>query len=62
MSMRGENISREYQRMVWVQDADGKEFACYENDLEDAINHDRALSNKEKQNCLDVSQILGDTW
>ena len=33
MSMRGENISKEYQRMVWVKDENGKEFVCYADDL-----------------------------
>jgi hypothetical protein len=33
MSMRGENISKEYQKMVWIQDKDGKEYACYIDDL-----------------------------
>ncbi len=62
MSMRGDNISKEYQRMVWVQDENGKEFACYANDLQGEVNHDRALSAQERDNCLDVSQVLGDSW
>ena len=58
MSMRGENISKEYQRMVWVQDDNGKEFACYAEDLRDQ-NHD---DDDEKGRCLDTSQVLGDSW
>ncbi len=30
--MRGEIISREYQRIEWVRGEDGKEYACYSND------------------------------
>ena len=33
MSMRGDLISKEYQKMVWVRDKDGKEYACYIDDL-----------------------------
>lgn len=56
--MRGNNISKEYQRMEWVRDADGKEYVCYSVDVRDKNN----LSNEEKRNCLDSSQVLGDNW
>lgn len=61
MSMRGEIISKEYQRMIFVDDKDGKEYACY---LEDLKNFDqgRALTNEEKEKCMDLSLVLGDTW
>ena len=58
MSMRGDNISREYQRMVWVKDENGKEFACYAEDLR-SIDQ---LTEEEKARCLDTSQVLGDSW
>ena len=58
MSMRGENISKEYQRMVWVKDENGKEFACYEKDLK---TRDQ-LTDDVKNNGLDTSQVLGDNW
>lgn len=61
MSMRGELISREYQRMEWVQDKDGKEFACYHNDVED-FDPNRGLTEEQKKHCLDTSQIAGDSW
>lgn len=58
MSMRGEIISKEYQRMVFVQDADGKEYVCYFGDVKDR----NKLTKEEKARCLDTSQVLGDNW
>ncbi len=58
MSMRGEVISREYQRMVWVKDETGKEFACYAKDVKDR----KHLSDEAKDRCLDTSLIAGDSW
>jgi len=60
MSMRGEIISQEYNKMVWVHDEDGKEYACYANDLK---NSERGtLTNEDKRHCTDVSLVLGDSW
>lgn len=61
MSMRGELISREYNRMKFVTDNNGKEFVCYIKDVKDHKNGD-ALSKEQRQKCLDSSQILGDSW
>lgn len=58
MSMRGETISKEYQSMVWVKDNDGKEYACYRGDLKDKEH----LTEEEKAKCVNVSQVLGDSW
>lgn len=58
MSMRGELISEEYQKMVWVKDENGKEYACYEKDLKEK----NSLSEEEKARCLDTSQVVGDSW
>ena len=58
MSMRGDLISAEYQRMVWVKDDDGKEFACYADDVS-SRDH---LSEEEKAKCLDTSLVMGDSW
>jgi len=60
MSMRGEIISNEYNKMVWVRDENGKEYACYAGDL---VNNGKSgLSSEEKEKCLDTSQVLGDSW
>jgi hypothetical protein len=61
MSMRGENISKEYQKMVWIQDKDGKEYACYIDDLK-RIKKKEELTEEEKANCTDLSTVLGDSW
>lgn len=58
MSMRGQLISQEYKRMEWIRDENGKEYACYIEDVKDR-NH---LTEEEKKRCLDVSQVLGDSW
>lgn len=58
MSMRGNLISKEYQRMIWVRDESGKEFACYAEDVKDVKN----INDQEKSHCLDISQVIGDSW
>ena len=58
MSMRGNLISKEYQSMVWVKDETGKEFACYASDVKDVNN----INDEEKSHCLDLSQVVGDSW
>ena len=61
MSMRGQIISKEYQRMEWVRDKDGKEFACYHEDLKD-FDSKRGLTDKKRARCLDSSLVAGDNW
>ena len=61
MSMRGEVISREYQRMEWVQDTDGKEYACYHRDVED-FDSQHGLTEEQREKCLDTSLVAGDSW
>jgi hypothetical protein len=59
--MRGEIISHEYQRMVWVHDKEGKEYACYINDAKD-IKKKEDLTQEERSKCVDLNQVLGDSW
>ncbi len=61
MSMRGEKISEEYQRMVWIRDKDGKEYACYIEDLKN-VKKKEDLTDEEKEKCTDISLVLGDSW
>lgn len=61
MSMRGEKISEEYQRMVFIRDKDGKEYACYIEDLKN-IKKKEDLTPEEKEKCTDLSLVLGDSW
>ena len=58
MSMRGDLISEEYRKMVWVRDDMGGEYVCYAKDLK-AADH---VSENEKKFCLDSSQVLGPNW
>jgi len=62
MSMRGETISAEYKRMVWVHDREGKEYACYADDLKGKVKSKEDLTETEKKNCLDLSTVVGDSW
>lgn len=61
MSMRGELISKEYQKMVFVHDKDGKEYACYLEDLKN-FKKGEDLTADEREKCMDISLVLGDTW
>lgn len=61
MSMRGEIISREYQSIRIVKDRDGKEYSCYFKDVQN-YNKNVGLTADQKSKCLDLSQVLGDTW
>jgi len=62
MSMRGDVISEEYKKMVWVHDREGKEYACYIDDLKGKIKTKEELTEEEKKNCLDLNTVLGDSW
>ena len=44
-----------YASMIWLQDKDGKEFACYRAD----INNPEELTDEEKAKCLDVNTLVG---
>lgn len=61
INMKGETISKEFQKMVWVQDKDGKEYACYIDDLKQ-IKKKEDLTEEEKAKCMDLSLVLGDSW
>jgi len=56
--MRGEIISREYDRMVFVSDNNGKEFACYAQNGEDFEDR-KKVDDKQKELCLDTSHVPG---
>jgi hypothetical protein len=61
MSMRGDIISKEYQKMVFVHDKDGKEYACYAEDLKN-LKKVEDLTEEERAQCTDLSNVLGDSW
>lgn len=56
--MRGEIISQEFQRIEWVRGEDGKEYACYSDDGQ----NDGKNAADKQSSCLDLSQVLGDSW
>lgn len=62
MSMRGDVISEEYKKMVWVHDREGKEYACYVDDLKGKIKSKEQLTDEEMKNCLDLNTVVGDSW
>ncbi len=62
MSMRGDIISNEYKKMVWVHDKDGKEYACYADDLKGKIKKKEDLSDEEKEKCMDLNEVIGESW
>lgn len=61
MSMRGEIISKEYNSMVFVNDKNGKEYACYAENLKN-FNAGQDLTENERKHCTDISLVLGDSW
>lgn len=44
-----------YESMVWVRDKEGREFACYLDDLKNPAE----LREEEKAGCLDINSIIG---
>jgi hypothetical protein len=48
-----------YESMVWIRDKEGKEYACYLDALKGNIKEKDQLTEEEKANCLDVSEIIG---
>jgi hypothetical protein len=48
-----------YESMVWIRDKEGKEYACYLDALKGNIKEKDQLTEEEKANCLDVSEIVG---
>ncbi len=61
MSMRGQIIAEEYKSMAFVNDKNGKEYACYLQDL-DGDPSNRELTEEERRKCLDTSLVAGDSW
>jgi hypothetical protein len=48
-----------YESLVWIRDKDGKEYACYLEDIQGKVRPGEELTEEEKALCLDVSQIIG---
>jgi hypothetical protein len=48
-----------YESIVWIKDKNGKEFACYIDDITTNADVKQALSDTEKARCLDVNELVG---
>ena len=48
-----------YESMVWIRDKDGKEYACYLEDIKGRVKKKEELTDAEKSKCVDVSTIVG---
>ena len=48
-----------YESLVWIRDKDGKEYACSAEALKGNIKTKDELTEEEKKNCMDVSQLIG---
>ena len=47
-----------YESMAWVNDRNGKEFACYLKDIENIKNFDD-LPEEIRAKCIDVNSLVG---
>jgi hypothetical protein len=59
--MRGQIISGEFNKMVWVNDKDGSQYACYA-DNQDDVRRKEDLTEEEQQRCMTLNVVLGDSW
>ncbi|MDR9500326.1 MAG: hypothetical protein RI601_00885 [Desulfurivibrionaceae bacterium] len=48
-----------FGNLVWVRDKDGKEYACSVEALKGNIKTKEELTEEERENCTDVSTIIG---
>ena len=47
-----------YESIVWVNDRNGREFACYINDRKD-MGHFEELPDELREKCLNVNNLIG---
>ena len=47
-----------YESMVWVNDRNGREFACYIDELKN-IEHFEDLPEELRERCLNVNNLIG---
>jgi hypothetical protein len=48
-----------YESIVWINDKNGKEYACYIDDISEDAQVKKALSSVERAHCLDVNELVG---
>ena len=59
--MKGQIISQEFNKMVWVQDNKGAEYSCY-IDQDRGVKNKEDLSQHEQKSCMNLNDVLGDSW
>ena len=47
-----------YESMVWINERNGREFACYINDTKN-IERFEELPEEVREKCLDVNSLIG---
>jgi hypothetical protein len=59
--MKGQIISQEFNKKVWVQDNKGTEYVCNIDHHRD-VRSKEELSDKEQNSCMNLNTVLGDSW
>ncbi len=59
--MKGQIISQEFNKMVWVQDNKGAEYSCYIDQDRD-VKKKEDLSQHEQKSCMNLNDVQGDSW
>lgn len=48
-----------YASIVWIKDKNGKEYACYLEDVQGKNKEKEDLTPEQLRQCLDVNQLIG---
>lgn len=59
--MKGQVIAQEFNKIAWVSDKKGSEYACYLNSDRN-VKSKEELSQKEQKSCVNLNAVLGDSW
>ena len=59
--MKGQIISQEFNKKVWVKDNKGAEYVCH-IDQERNVKSKEDLSQNEQKSCMNLNVVLGDSW
>lgn len=59
--MKGQIISQEFSKIVWVRDNKGSEYSCY-IDRDRKVHNKEDLSQHEQKSCMNLNAVLGDSW
>lgn len=59
--MKGQIIAKEFNKIVWVNDKNGAQYACRTDNRND-ITKKEDLTDEEQQGCMNLNVVLGDSW